>query len=234
MMIRPLVYVLTSIFSGFIFSTPVISQPLFGNFDTPSGSSGTPITQSLISSVRFSTGDHAISVTSLQVSLRWVFGEEMRESPSTLRFIICDNSNGNPGMQLFSFNEQTIHNSTVQDFTFFPSSAIDLLPNTIYHLRTDHIRGFSAWHATNPWPTNPVAQAGSNIIFEGYRYFNGSSYRDATLTNRFQMNGTITNNSVASEPLTIMLFGSSIVSMICWRSDKAHYSFRLKYGQKSR
>jgi hypothetical protein len=206
---RCLAPLVVALFLPAVAASPAQAQSIFGNFGVPLNPdtlTGTSI-GTFVKSVRFSTGANSVSVTSVQASLsRQILGD-----PNTVRFgIFSNNGVGSPDTLLFGFNDQALTNEAdnPQDITFTPTSAITLSPNTTYHLRLSLVSGNNAlWFATNPAGTNPTAQNGSGMVFETYRISDdgGATYTNSSLTNRFQINGTVQATTAAPEPGSLAL-----------------------------
>lgn len=202
-------------------AAPVRAQAVFGNFGVPTDTSvtGTTLDDERRKSVRFTTGANSVSVTSVQASL-----SRQDDFPaSVVAGIFSNNGSGNPGALLFGFNTLALPSGGPLDFTLTPSGAITLAPNTTYHLQLTGADEFpSLWYATTPAGTNPSAQNGSGIVFESYRFSidNGATWTASTVTNRFQINGTVETSAAAPEPGSLALVMTGGITTLAWLRRK--------------
>lgn len=163
--------------------------PLFGNFTTPVNPDPALATRVGFAggkSVRFNTGDIALTITSLQASL-----SQTDATPGTINFSLYSDNGGNPGTSLFSFGSLQITAAPTQpvDYLFDPGASFLLQPLTTYHIFADVLTNERVnWHRANP-NTAPSAQNGSRIAFQEYRILSNGVYSTSNVGNRFQLNG---------------------------------------------
>lgn len=178
--------------------------------------SATTISDTQQKAVAFTTGSTAYSFTSVQATL--ALASPVAGSSVVAFDLYTPSTPGgsDPGTLLINLGTQNVTNlnNTPTVYTFTPSSAFILNPNTRYVLLASYVSGDSGtWFGSNP-ATTPTARNGSGYSNVIYRVSTpGMPASNSTVFNLFAINGSSVAAVNGPEPgtLALLVLGAGVL-----------------------